>query len=113
MRRFHRTKTEWGFSQLVSLSSFNDVANGYLIRDMCVFGAEVSVVNDTGRGECLTLLKGVGTTHTWKIDQFSSLGDKIHYSEVFTVDERKWYSNVNFPFLTYILQIIDMTINCS
>lgn len=90
VRRFHRTKTEWGFSQLVSLGSFNDVANGYLIQDMCVFGAEVSVVNDTGRGECLTLLKGVGTTHTWKIDNVSSLGDKIHYSEVFTIDERKW-----------------------
>lgn len=95
-------KTEWGFSQLLPLRSFNDAANGYLIQDTCVFGAEVSVVNYTGRGECLTLLKGVGSTHTWRIDYFSSLRDEIHSSEVFTIDNRKWYSNVNFPSLTYI-----------
>lgn len=90
VRRFHKMKTEWGFAQLLTLSTFNDAANGYLINDTCVFGAEIFVVSYNGRGECLNLLTGLGTTYTWKIDNFSSLQDKIHYSDVFTIGKRKW-----------------------
>ncbi|GMQ03968.1 hypothetical protein CsSME_00049562 [Camellia sinensis var. sinensis] len=90
VRRFHGMKREWGFAQLLPLSTFNDAANGYLIRDTCVFGAEVFVINYTGRGECLTLGKELDNTHTWKIDNFSSLDGKIHFSDVFTIGNHKW-----------------------
>ncbi|XP_028057533.1 MATH domain and coiled-coil domain-containing protein At3g58210-like [Camellia sinensis] len=90
VRRFHRMKTKWGFAQLLPLGTFNDAANGYLIHDTCVFGAEVLVINYNGRGECLTVLKGLDNTYTWKIDNFSSLDGETHYSEVFTIGNRKW-----------------------
>ncbi|CAL5359402.1 unnamed protein product [Camellia sinensis] len=90
VRRFHRMKTKWGFAQLLPLGTFNDAANGYLIHDTCVFGAEVLVINYNGRGECLTVLKGLDSTYAWKIDNFSSLDGKTHYSEVFTIGNRKW-----------------------
>ncbi|CAL5359405.1 unnamed protein product [Camellia sinensis] len=90
VRRFHRMKTELGFAQLLPLTLYNDSANGYLIHDTCVFGAEVFVINYTGRGECLTVLKGLVTTCTWKIVKFSSLDDKVHYSDVFTIENLKW-----------------------
>ncbi|XP_028070182.1 uncharacterized protein LOC114272668 isoform X1 [Camellia sinensis] len=90
VRRFHRMKTKWGFAQLLPLGTFNDAANGYLIHDTCVFGAEVLVINYNGRGECLTVFKGLDNTYTWKIDNFSSLDGKTHYSEVFTIGNRKW-----------------------
>ncbi|THG23421.1 hypothetical protein TEA_024925 [Camellia sinensis var. sinensis] len=90
VRRFHRMKTKWGFAQLLPLGTFNDAANGYLIHDTCVFGAEVLVINYNGRGECLTVLKGLDSTYTWKIDNFSSLDGKTHYSKVFTIGNRKW-----------------------
>ncbi|XP_028116270.1 uncharacterized protein LOC114314038 [Camellia sinensis] len=88
---FHLMKTEFDFPQLLPFGTFNDAANGYLIRDTCLFGAEV-VMNCTGRGECLTLLKkGLDITYTWKIDKFSSLVSKIHYSDVFTIGNQEWY----------------------
>ncbi|CAL5436108.1 unnamed protein product [Camellia sinensis] len=91
VKRFHLMKTELGFPQLLPLGTFNDAANGYLIRDTCLFGAEVVVMNCTGRGECLTLLKkGLDITYTWKIDKFSSLVSKIHYSAVFTIGNQEW-----------------------
>ncbi|XP_028057540.1 uncharacterized protein LOC114261464 [Camellia sinensis] len=93
---FHLMKTEFGFPQLLPFGTFNDAANGYLIRDTCLFGAEV-VMNCTGRGECLTLLKkGLDITYTWKIDKFSSLVSKIHYSDVFTIGNQKWKGNHSF-----------------
>ncbi|KAF9596191.1 hypothetical protein IFM89_007509, partial [Coptis chinensis] len=49
-RRFHVRKTEWGFSQLVPLVTFNDPSNGYLVNNTCVFGAEIFVRNNTGKG---------------------------------------------------------------
>ncbi|THG20563.1 hypothetical protein TEA_005203 [Camellia sinensis var. sinensis] len=89
VRCFHGMRTELGFAQLLPLTLCNDSANGYLIHDMCVFGAEVFVINYTGRGECLTVLKGLVTTCTWKIVKFSSLDDKVHYSDVFTIENLK------------------------
>ncbi|XP_058189029.1 MATH domain and coiled-coil domain-containing protein At3g58400-like isoform X3 [Rhododendron vialii] len=90
VRRFHKMKTKWGFTQLLPLSSFSDAANGYLINDMCVFGVEIFVVSYNGRGECLNLLKVLDTTYAWNIEKFSSLQDEYHYSDVFTIGQRKW-----------------------
>ncbi|KAI7994466.1 Ubiquitin carboxyl-terminal hydrolase 12 [Camellia lanceoleosa] len=97
-----------GFPQLLSLGTCNDAANGYLIRDTCMFGAEVVVMNCTGRGECLTLLKkGLDITYTWKIDKFSSLVSKIHYSNVFTIGNQKWYA-IKGKCLSLYLELDDL-----
>ncbi|KAG8480810.1 hypothetical protein CXB51_025554 [Gossypium anomalum] len=50
-RRFHRLKHQWGFDQLIPIRSFNDVSNGYLLDDTCVFGAEVFITKETSSGE--------------------------------------------------------------
>jgi speckle-type POZ protein len=89
VRRFHAMKTEWGFPQLLPLSTFTEAANGYLIHDTCVFGAEVFVINYTGRGECLNIMKELNDTHTWKIDKFSSLHEE-YSSDVFSLGNQKW-----------------------
>ncbi|KAK9273909.1 hypothetical protein L1049_018721 [Liquidambar formosana] len=93
VKRFHRLRTEWGFARLISLESFNDASNGYLVDDSCIFGAEVFVIKCTGKWECLTMLKQpVGNTCTLKIQNFSAqLDTSYHYSNVFIVGERKWY----------------------
>ncbi|CAL5379106.1 unnamed protein product [Camellia sinensis] len=99
---FHLMKTEFGFPQLLPFGTFNDAANGYLIRDTCLFGAEV-VMNCTGRGECLTLLKkGLDITYTWKIDKFSSLVSKIHYSDL---DDSKSFPSEWKTYAKYKLRI--------
>ncbi|XP_028057539.1 MATH domain and coiled-coil domain-containing protein At3g58400-like [Camellia sinensis] len=90
VRRFHGMKTECGFAQLLPLNTFNDADNGYLICDTCIFGAEVFVINYTGRGQSINILKELDCTYTWKIDNFSSLDGQIHYSNVFTFGNRKW-----------------------
>lgn len=41
VRRFHELKREWGFSRLISLDTFKEASNGYLVDDSCIFGAEV------------------------------------------------------------------------
>ena len=102
VRRFHKMKTECGFAQLLPLNIFNDAANGYLIRDTCMFGAEVFVINYTGRGESLTLMKGLDTTYTWTIQKFSSLRSEHHYSDTFSIGNRTWYTIVNFNLLVMI-----------
>ncbi|CAL5329410.1 unnamed protein product [Camellia sinensis] len=74
IKRFHRMKTEWGFDKLLSLDSFTDASNGYLLDDCCVFGAEVFVINYYGKGESVSMLKdAVNNGYVWKISKFSAM----------------------------------------
>ncbi|KAI8028303.1 Ubiquitin carboxyl-terminal hydrolase 12 [Camellia lanceoleosa] len=74
IKRFHRMKTEWGFDKLLSLDSFIDASNGYLLDDCCVFGAEVFVINYYGKGESVSMLKdAVNNGYVWKISKFSAM----------------------------------------
>ncbi|KAJ0042337.1 hypothetical protein Pint_18305 [Pistacia integerrima] len=50
IRRFHSTKTEWGISKFLDLEMIRNPSNGYLIKDTCVFGAEVFVVKNIFKG---------------------------------------------------------------
>ncbi|XP_059462004.1 uncharacterized protein LOC132190998 [Corylus avellana] len=91
VRRFHNLKTEWGFAQLLSHETLNDLSNGYLVDDTCVFGVEVFVIKATGKGESLSMInKPQKNYFTWKIDKFADLKDEVSYSEQFTVEGRKW-----------------------
>ncbi|CAL5381002.1 unnamed protein product [Camellia sinensis] len=89
VNRFHGMTTEWGFPQLLSLSTFSDPSNGYLVLDKCMFGAEVFVLNYSGGAEFLSF-KELDIIHTRKIEKFSSLVDKFITSDVFTAESCKW-----------------------
>ncbi|XP_019054286.1 PREDICTED: uncharacterized protein LOC104603404, partial [Nelumbo nucifera] len=88
--RFHAMMTKRGFTHLISLETFNDPSNGYLVEDTCYFGAEVFVSKNHGEGECLSMTKGpVSCSHTWKIEKFSLLCEK-QYSKEFSVADFPW-----------------------
>ncbi|XAR53114.1 Ubiquitinyl hydrolase 1 [Bertholletia excelsa] len=92
VRRFHTVKLEWGIDQVLSLETFKDPSNGYLLDDTCVFGAEVFVHEYSGQSECFSLVKvnPLRSTFSWRIDNFSLLDDNVVHSQVFTVEESKW-----------------------
>ncbi|CAK9185119.1 unnamed protein product [Ilex paraguariensis] len=91
LRHFHRFKTEFGFAKLLSLDTFKDASNGYLIDDSCVFGAEVYVIKSTGRGECLSLKEETYfNSYAWEIKKISERKEKRLFSEPFTIGKHKW-----------------------
>ena len=91
-RRFRAIKNEHGFPKLLSLSTLNDAANGYLIDDCCIFGAEVFVTNCTGKGESFSIIKEPQSGFfTWKVENFSKIQEECMQSTVFTVGGLKWY----------------------
>ncbi|XP_034681948.1 uncharacterized protein LOC117911654 [Vitis riparia] len=91
LTRFNVMKTQCGFPQFLSLDVLNDPCNGYLMEDSCIFGAEVFVMKYSGKGECLSMIKEpVDGTFTWVIENFSTLKEKVMYSDVFTVEDFKW-----------------------
>lgn len=91
IRRFHKMKTEWGFDELLPLETFNDAANGYLIDDCCVFGAEVFIIKSTGKGESVSMVKDpVDNIYTWRIVKFSATKEDLILSEEFDVGGHKW-----------------------
>ncbi|KAI3469195.1 hypothetical protein Pfo_025858 [Paulownia fortunei] len=92
-RRFHGMKLEWGFDKFMPLTAFKDPANGYLVNDTCVFGAEVYVCLEKlkGKGECLSMIKdAISYKNTWRIENFSSLTEECVDSKPFSAADRKW-----------------------
>ncbi|XP_019180172.1 PREDICTED: probable inactive serine/threonine-protein kinase fnkC [Ipomoea nil] len=69
-RRFRAMKEEWGYDRFIVLTEFNNVSNGYVVDDVCVFGVEVSVrkeIKFPGR-DCLTLIQDpVEDKLSWEI----------------------------------------------
>ncbi|CAK7347806.1 unnamed protein product [Dovyalis caffra] len=82
-------KTEWGFHQWLSLETFNDASNGYLVDDCYVFGAKLFVIKPTGKWELVSMVKkAANASLTWKIEDFSELDKSFYFSKAFTVGER-------------------------
>ncbi|KAL9348576.1 hypothetical protein Peur_059942 [Populus x canadensis] len=79
VKRFHEMKTEWGFDQLLSLETFNDASKGYLVKDCCVFGAEIFVIKPTRKWELHSMIK-----------DFSKLHKSSYVSKAFTAGGRSW-----------------------
>ncbi|XP_039160451.1 MATH domain and coiled-coil domain-containing protein At3g58200 isoform X2 [Eucalyptus grandis] len=73
----------------MSLKTFTNPSNGYLVDDTCVFGVEVFVIKSSGVGECLMLKESASYTHEWRISRLSSLGDES-FSDVFAAGDHKW-----------------------
>ncbi|XP_068331848.1 MATH domain and coiled-coil domain-containing protein At3g58340-like [Pyrus communis] len=86
-----------GFDKLITLTSFTNPSNGYVIDDNCVIGAEVFVCKErrAGKGESISKIKdAVKCKHVWKVENFSKLGTECCKSEPFTAGERKWKINL-------------------
>lgn len=77
-RRFRAMKLEWGYDRFIPFTLFNNPSNGYLVDDMCVFGAEVSVrkeIRFPGR-DCLSLIKDpVEENLSWEFTKFNFTND--------------------------------------
>lgn len=96
-RRFHKMKLERGFDQFISLKALRDAANGFLVDDTCVFGAEVFVCKErtTDKGECLQMIKDpIMYKHTFKVESYSKLAVECSESEEFNAADQKWYLNL-------------------
>ncbi|KAJ6420754.1 hypothetical protein OIU84_028169 [Salix udensis] len=91
LRRFSAIKNKWGLSQMLSLSIFNNASNGYLIGDSCVFGVEVFVIKNEGKGEHFSMIKDPSdVTFTWEVQKFSELTEEFYYSQVYLAGRHKW-----------------------
>ncbi|XP_065871164.1 MATH domain and coiled-coil domain-containing protein At3g58410-like [Euphorbia lathyris] len=67
-----------------------------LPSSMCVFGAEVLVIKNTVKANEFSFIKKPPNgTFTWKVDKFSTLDNKLYYSEVFSAGGCKWKLSVN------------------
>ncbi|KAG5226645.1 MATH domain and coiled-coil domain-containing protein [Salix suchowensis] len=81
-------KEKWGFPQMLSLSIFNNASNGYLIGDSCVFGVEVFVIKNEGKGEHFSMMKDPSDgTFTWEVQKFSELTAEFYYSQFIWLDD--------------------------
>ncbi|KAJ1413464.1 TRAF-like [Sesbania bispinosa] len=93
-RRFNKMMAEWGFDQFIPLKDFNDDSRGYLVDDMCAFGAEVFVCRErsSGKGESFVMMKDATPyKHLWRIDNFpTKLGSECLVSKPFTTGKYNW-----------------------
>ncbi|KAL3812224.1 hypothetical protein ACJIZ3_013492 [Penstemon smallii] len=92
-RRFHGMKLESGFDKFIPQVAFKDSANGYLVNDTCIFGAEVYVCQEKhiGKGESLAMIKdAISYKNTWRIENFSSLTEECVDSKPFNAADHKW-----------------------
>ncbi|KAK2965393.1 hypothetical protein RJ640_001470 [Escallonia rubra] len=89
--RFDHMKSEWGFDRLLALETFNTA--GFLDdNDSCTFGVELSVPRDTGKGEYMSIIKGLkNNTFTWKIHNFSDMKDEKTWSDEFSTGDYPWW----------------------
>ncbi|XP_054789487.1 uncharacterized protein LOC129295032 [Prosopis cineraria] len=68
-----------------------DVTNGYLVDDSCVFGAEVFVVQCSGNWECLTTLDNkFKDSYIWKLSNYSQIVEEFCESEAFSIKGKTW-----------------------
>lgn len=91
-KRFHALKSRWGISKFLPLESFRDAANGFVLTDCCVFGAEVFVRDGQIKKSILSILESKSDrSYTWRIDNFSDLNNNKLTSPVFSFGEWSWY----------------------
>ncbi|XP_052185490.1 uncharacterized protein LOC127797044 [Diospyros lotus] len=91
LRRFHAMKTEWGEVKFMELQVFGDASNGYLINDACVFGAEVFILKQTRKAECLlTFGKPNVGSYTWTVNRFSTFTLDCYESPRFVAGGHRW-----------------------
>ncbi|XP_019180331.1 PREDICTED: uncharacterized protein LOC109175519 [Ipomoea nil] len=105
-RRFRETRTEWGFDRIVPTKMFHNGSYGFVVDDVCVFGAEVYVHKEIKfpegetrfpRGECLSMFKDPHLVkYSWTIPKiFGTLSkpDDYHESPTFQQWKMRIYPN--------------------
>lgn len=87
--------TRWGVTKFIDLETFKNPSKGYLVNDSCTFGAEVFIIKNSWKGECLKMMirePEFSCKYTWKFDDFSSkIRDEWYHSDTFIGGDYKWY----------------------
>lgn len=120
-KRFHGLKNVWGVPKFMTLESFSDAANGFLVENCCVFGAEVFIKDGQIKRSIVSTVKPeCDMSYTWRIQNFSDLNSPTD-SPVFSFGEWSWYVNTFsyryiclFLLLLYVTyhNIIENDLNC-
>ncbi|CAA7017211.1 unnamed protein product [Microthlaspi erraticum] len=96
VKRYNEANKEWGYGQLIPLSTFNNPNVGYIVQDTCSFGAEIFIVKPAEQQERVTFVSNPpDNVFTWRVRRFSSLEDKFYYSSEFLVGDRYWRLGFN------------------
>ncbi|KAJ4850330.1 hypothetical protein Tsubulata_006740 [Turnera subulata] len=90
--RFHKMKSEWGFTDFLPHNVLNDPSSGYIVDNRCIFGVEVFISKNSLKGESILMVKEPKNgSYLWKIDNYSTLvSSKSVTSNTFSVENRKW-----------------------
>ncbi|KAL1212723.1 Ubiquitin C-terminal hydrolase 12 [Cardamine amara subsp. amara] len=96
VKRYNEAKKEWGFGKLIPLSTFYNMNEGYIVQDTCSFGAEILLVKPVQLQEKVTFVSNPPhNVFTWRIHSFSTLENKVYYSDDFLVGDRYWRLGFN------------------
>ncbi|GAB4838982.1 hypothetical protein Ancab_039873 [Ancistrocladus abbreviatus] len=90
-KRFDATNSTWGMSKALPQAVFNAECNGFLVKDRCMFGAEVFIIYTTTptTAEVSSIPSSRSRKYTWRIEKFSELPD-IEYSPEFIIEDYTW-----------------------
>ncbi|KAK3005161.1 hypothetical protein RJ639_017090 [Escallonia herrerae] len=89
-RTFYGIIRECIFDQLMTVEDLMDKTKGYIVKDKCVFGVEITVLGDAMRGESLILNKvPESKIFTWTILSLEDAG-KENFSDEFEINGHKW-----------------------
>lgn len=90
-KRYNQENREWGFGQLIPLSTFRNPNQGFIVQNTVSFGAEIFVIKPVEQQERVRILSNPpDNVFSWRILHFSSLEDRIYYSSEFLVGDRFW-----------------------
>ncbi|XP_060972116.1 uncharacterized protein LOC133038087 [Cannabis sativa] len=83
----------------MSLETFKDVHNGYVVNDSCVFGVEVFTINQTASiSATLSVVQRRfidNPIFRWEIKEFSKIMNKyVHKSQVFSYGKIEWHLSI-------------------
>ncbi|XP_013660850.2 uncharacterized protein LOC106365884 isoform X1 [Brassica napus] len=96
VKRYNQGNREWGFGQLIPLSTFRNPNQGFIVQNTVSFGAEIFIIRPVGQQERVSFVSNPpDNVFTWRILRFSSLEDKIYYSSEFLVGDRFWRLGFN------------------
>ncbi|CAG7860129.1 unnamed protein product [Brassica rapa] len=96
VKRYNQGYREWGYAQLIPLSTFHNPSQGYIVQDTCSFGAEIFIVKPVEQQERVTVVSNPpNNVFTWRLLRFSTLQNKFYNSPSFLVGDRYWRLETN------------------
>ncbi|KAL0856229.1 hypothetical protein Bca101_061382 [Brassica carinata] len=96
VKRYNQGNREWGYAELIPLSTFHNPSQGYIVQDTCSFGAEIFIVKPVEQQERVTFVSNPpNNVFTWRLLRFSTLQNKFYNSPSFLVGDRYWRLETN------------------